>query len=39
VALHASFSDQSQFSLYFKRLVKRLVKGLVGVTPGQFNRQ
>jgi AraC family transcriptional regulator len=28
VALHAGFSDQSQFSYHFKRLV--------GVTPGQF---
>ena len=28
VALHAGFSDQSQFSRHFKRLV--------GVTPGQF---
>jgi AraC family transcriptional regulator len=31
VALHAGFSDQSQFSLHFKRLV--------GVTPGQFKRK
>jgi AraC family transcriptional regulator len=31
VALRAGFSDQSQFSLHFKRLV--------GVTPGQFKRQ
>ena len=28
VAAHAGFSDQSQFSRHFKRLV--------GVTPGQF---
>jgi AraC-like DNA-binding protein len=28
VAAHAGFSDQSQFSHHFKRLV--------GVTPGQF---
>ena len=28
VALHAGFSDQSQFTRHFKRLV--------GVTPGQF---
>ena len=28
VAAHAGFSDQSQFSQHFKRLV--------GVTPGQF---
>ena len=28
VAVHAGFSDQSQFSRHFKRLV--------GVTPGQF---
>jgi AraC family transcriptional regulator len=31
VALRAGFSDQSQFSLHFKRLV--------GITPGQFKRQ
>jgi AraC family transcriptional regulator len=30
VAVHAGFSDQSQFSWHFKRLV--------GVTPGQFRR-
>ena len=30
VAAHAGFSDQSQFSHHFKRLV--------GVTPGQFRR-
>ena len=30
VALHAGFSDQSQFCRHFKRLV--------GVTPGQFRR-
>jgi AraC-like DNA-binding protein len=29
VAAHAGFSDQSQFSHHFKRLV--------GVTPGQFH--
>jgi AraC family transcriptional regulator len=28
VAAHAGFSDQSQFSHHFKRLI--------GVTPGQF---
>jgi AraC-like DNA-binding protein len=28
VALHAGFSDQSQFSQHFKRLM--------GITPGQF---
>ena len=31
VALHAGFSDQSQFSRHFKRLA--------GVTPGQFRRR
>ena len=30
VAAHAGFSDQSQFSHHFKRLV--------GVTPGQFQK-
>jgi AraC-like DNA-binding protein len=31
VALHAGFSDQSQFSHHFKRFI--------GVTPGEFRRQ